>query len=183
MVKMANILFWFLALLLLCGAARPLSLETYQRINQGLRPAQAMDDPDLYHGLLILAGGRVESLAEDAEGRVLLVIFPYALDAGDRPFMPEAGLAPFFLRIEDSADLALLQPGRLLTLACKVAGWYDAGREFGRAPLLVAQEIHPWLTRDEERALRPAPEVYWPHCCYDPWCAYPRRFYRSPCFW
>lgn len=36
-------------------------------------------------------------------------------------------------------------------------------------PLLVAQEIHPWLTRDEIEARRPVPAYVWPGCCLDPW--------------
>lgn len=178
---------WQSILVLTLGAvlsgAKPISLETYQQIDHGLSLTQVQANPQLYRGLLLLVGGSVQTTIELDGQDWWQLITPYILDANDRPVLEDSAAQAFWVRVSASADDALLDENRLVTLAGQVLGAGVPAPGLQSGLLLEAREIHAWLSRSEMRRQQPPPPPYWYDPWHDPWCRYPYGFpHRAP-YW
>jgi outer membrane lipoprotein len=152
----------------------PVPVELYAEVDHALRPQVVLADPEAYRGRTLLLGGVVERTVSEP-ALVILELTPFRLDESDRPVEPDPLLGRLLVTGSE-LDGARLQPGRLVTVVGRVAGWSGAA---GRGlPQLDSRFIHAWPTAEEEAAERSVscpPGSYCDPWCdpwwHDPWCA------------
>jgi len=144
------LLLFLLLLALAACAAAPISPEVLGQVNKEIGMARLVADPDAYVGEVVLLGGRIINVANLPEATEVEIL-QTPLENGQRPQGGDISEGRFLVRLSGYADPAIYVPGRLITVAGRVAGAEvrPVGQVEYRYPVLEALDVHLWQGRQQ----------------------------------
>jgi outer membrane lipoprotein len=153
---------------ILAGCAPTFPEAVRRDLDRSLTFAAIIQDPEAYRGRNVLVGGEIlgtTHLREETE----LEVLERPLDAFERPGAVDASAGRFVVRHPGFLDSLIYAPGRLVTVAGRVAGAVvrPIGEAQYRYALLEARALYLWPAARYEPGPPPAWGwyPYWPH----PW--------------
>jgi outer membrane lipoprotein len=140
-----------LALVAVSCATAPISPEVMGQVNQEIGMPQLAADPEAYRGQVVLLGGRIIQ-TRNLSGVTEIEVLQTPLENGQRPQGGDVSQGRFLARLPDYADPAVYAPGRLITVAGRVAGaeFRPLGEVEYSYPTLDALDVHLWPGRERD---------------------------------
>ncbi len=161
---MKNIIFAISFALLFQSCTYAISPEYAHQADRSISFHEIKQDPELYHGKLVIIGGTIAQVNSTDHGTLLEVV-ERALDYWGRPKRTNETGGRFMLLYPAHLNTLLYAPGRELTAAATVEGSEAAALtdQDLRVPLFLSKELKLW---EDERKAHTGPQWFDP--LYDP---------------
>ena len=161
--KLISLLFLLVTAGVVTGCAPVLSKQLRDEAEPPIPFQELLQSPDTYKGRVVILGGYILEIANDAGGS-LLTILQASLDSRNKPRSPDLTKGRFLVWTRKFLEPEIYSKDRAVTVGGRVAGTRQGslGKRSYVYPVIETQEIYLWP--EKYKYVRP----YYPYF-YDPW--------------
>jgi outer membrane lipoprotein len=160
-------------LIFICtGCVRAISKELKAQVEEEINIQQVIKNPSASQGKMVIWGGEIVTAKNMKEGTVFEIV-QKPLTSEERPLNVDRSDGRFLALYDGYLDVAIYSKGREVTVAGRIKETQKRllGEIDYTYPVVSAQEVHIWPSRDNKK--------YYisPHWRYPDWHYYPYRRY------